>query len=33
VPNPSLDAAKSWLADERKNWTEITQTVKIELAE
>jgi tripartite-type tricarboxylate transporter receptor subunit TctC len=33
VPNPSLEAAKSWLADERKNWTEITQTVKIELAE
>ena len=33
VPNPSLEAAKSWLAEERKNWTEITQTVKIELAE
>jgi tripartite-type tricarboxylate transporter receptor subunit TctC len=33
VPNPSLDAARKWGEDERKNWTEITQAVKIEMAE
>ena len=33
VPNASVDEAKTWLADEMKNWKTITDTVKIEVTE
>ena len=33
VPNPTVDEAKTWLADEMKNWKTITDAVKIEVTE
>jgi len=33
VPNPTVDDAKTWLADEMKNWKTITDTVQIEVTE
>jgi len=33
VPNATVDEAKTWLADEMKNWKTITDTVKIEVTE
>jgi tripartite-type tricarboxylate transporter receptor subunit TctC len=33
VPNASVDEAKTWLADEMKNWKTITDTVQIEVTE
>jgi tripartite-type tricarboxylate transporter receptor subunit TctC len=33
VPNGSVDDAKTWLADEMKNWKTITDSVTIELTE
>ena len=33
VPNPTVDDAKAWLADEMKNWKTITDAVQIEVTE
>jgi tripartite-type tricarboxylate transporter receptor subunit TctC len=33
VPNATVDEAKTWLADEMKNWKTITDTVQIEVTE
>ncbi len=33
VPNATLDEAKTWLADEMKNWKTITEAVKIEVTD
>ena len=33
VPSKSVDDAKTWLADEMKNWKTITDAVKIEVTE